>query len=355
LRFLQGLLGGLGGAAAMLVLGAARVHDASAWPFLLFFPLLLAVVVLHEAGHLVGAACAGARILGASVGPLHVERRRRGVRIRWRSGRRGTAGAAIAIPDFSRPVRRQMLLYVAAGPLANLLAAAILVPLAWPVPQQAQTLAQAAGLAFGVLNAAIGIANLVPRRRFTASDGWLLVHWWRQDAEVEAARRVLQAVDQSLRGMPASDVPPDQLAWFESRGEIGMRFFGRYIALRAAQQRGDDEAFACVLARCEQELARVDAATYAQLRPTWACFQIEQAFERARRGQPGPSLVDAALLRAVQPYLRHRLAAAEAKARGDVAACLREIGKAERDLGGVLDAAARKAEFALLDGLRPAP
>jgi hypothetical protein len=353
-RILQGLVGAFGIFAAMLVLVGAEPPGAVPL-LLLWFLLVLAGVALHELGHLTGAAFAGAHILGASIGPLYFERRRRGVRIQWRRSPRGLAGMAFAVPDTSKPIRRQMLAYVAAGPLANVLAAAICVTLVWGIPYQAQTWGQAAYLAFGLLNAAMAVANLLPVRNAHASDGWQLARWWRSGEDVQKAERVLYAMNQSLRGVIASEFPSEQLAWFESNTEIGMRFWGRYIALRAAQQRGDDRAFAGMLERCEQELADADRATHDALRELWAYFQIEQAFEHACGADIGAPQIDPLLLGKMQPYFRHRLAAAQARARGDEATCRREIAKALRDVDGVYDAATRRAEPVLLERVRMSP
>lgn len=354
MRFLQGLIGAFGIFAAMLVLIGAEPPGAVTL-LLMWFLLVLAGVAVHELGHLTGAAFAGAHILGASIGPLYFERRRRGVRIHWRRSPRGLAGMAFAVPDASRPIRRQMLVYVAAGPLANVLAAAICLTLVWDIPYRAQTWSQAACLAFGLLNAAMAVANLLPVRPTHASDGWQLARWWRSGEDVQKAERILHAMHQSLRGVIASEFPSEQRAWFESNAEIGMRFWGRYIALRAAQQRGDDRAFADVLERCEQELAGADRATHDALRELWAYFQIEQAFEHACGADVGEPQIDPVLLRKAQPYFRHRLAAAQARARGDEAACRREIAKALRDVDGVYDAATRRAEPVLLERVRALP
>lgn len=317
-----------------------------------FFPLSFATVVIHELGHLAAAAAIGARILGVSFGFLHVERRRFGVRLHWRWWRSEASGMAFAVPDFRRSVRRQMLVYAAGGPLANVLAAAVLLPVAWPGSGRPWTLGVASCFSFGVLNAAVAIVNLMPIRRVHASDGWVLWSWWRDGEEEQDARRVLELMDFSLRGVLASEIPRDRLDWFDAHPDIGLRFFGRYVALRAAQECGDDPAFASILGRCRQELAEADAETYQAMRSLWMYFQIEQEFSQAVQGEVAASVIDPALLKYAQPYLRHRLSAARSRARKDQATCRLEIGRAERDLEGVLDTAARRSEPALLDWLR---
>ncbi len=244
-----------------------------------------------------------------------------------------------------------MLAYTAGGPLANLLAAAVLLPPAWLAPER-WTLGVALCFSFGILNAAVGLVNLIPYRGVYATDGWILRSWWRSDGENEDSRRALELMDFSLRGVLASEIPQDRLDWFDSRPSIGLRFFGRYVALRAAQQRGDDGTFASILGRCRQDLSSLDATTYESMRPLWMYFQIEQEFGKAVEGKIISSEIDPVLLKYVQPYLRHRLAAACSRASGDEANCRLEIGRAERDLEGILDFSARRSEPALLNLLR---
>jgi membrane-associated protease RseP (regulator of RpoE activity) len=350
-KFLYSLVGGFGGALVGLVL--AHASPSASFPLLVawFMALLVASVAVHEFGHVVVAACVGMRVLRVSIGPVFIERRLHGVRIRFRKPAPGAAGTVQAIPDFSGSVRRQMLWFVSGGPLANTLAAAFCLPLAWPVSRPME-LDRALWLAFGAYNGTLAIASLIPVRRLQSSDGLLLARWWRNGPDREPIRRVLQACDQSLHGVIASEIPQHQLDWFEACDHMGQRFFGRYLALRAAQQRRDDTAFAAIFARCEHELENLDPKKLKALRPLWALLRLEQAFENACKGEIVEQPIDPALLRTMPPYLRYRLAAAQAWARGDASQCHRMIEKAERDIRGEFDTATRRAEPVLLDRLR---
>jgi len=352
-RFLTGMIGGAGiGVAFAALLGVRHSHVGNFPLALLVIPLLAAAVVVHEAGHLIAAAAMGMRVIGVSFGPLHIERRRRGIRLHWRAGRRGVAGMAFAVPDFSKGVRRQMLAYVSGGPLANLLTGAPCLVAAWPTSSHAFTAMHATVFAFGAISATMGIANLVPYRRAHSSDGWLLAAWWRGGDAVGSGLKQLRSFDQSLRGVLASEMPPEQIADMESDPTIGMRFSGSYLALRAAQQRGDREAFAAIMTRCAGELAGTDKATYTAMRPFWAYFQIEQSFENALSGDSFRHDIDPACLRTVLPYFRDRLAAAEALARRDESEFRKALARSERDAEGAFDAATRRAEAQLRDRMR---
>jgi hypothetical protein len=358
MKFLQGLVYWLGMACASFFIMRAMPSASLLTVMAIGALLLAAAVVLHEGGHALAVVCTGARIIHIGAGPVFIERRLHGFRLRLRSPVAGTAGSVMAVPDMARGLRRQMLWIFSGGPLANALAAALCLPLAWPWGQSwRQMLLAEPGdwmlwLAFGALNAALALGNLIPLRGISLTDGLQFLNWWRNAPSVEPHRRVMQAFDQSLRGMTAAELPPDQIAWFETCTDTPPRFFGRYMALRAAQQRGDQAAFAAVLARCEDELQNMLAQERKALQQLWAAFQIEQAFEAICQGTAAPPPIPRALLRNFSPYLSLRLTAAQAWASGDAAGCRRAIEKAERDLRGELDAAARNAEPLLLDRLR---
>lgn len=320
-------------------------------PALLIAPLFLGVVIVHELGHVLAAAASGATVLGFGVARCWIVRRRHGIRIRWHAAMRGTAGMAFAVPTTRRDIARQMILFASGGPLANLVCAAIALPLAWPFGGYPQGAWQASGLSFGLLSLVIGVVNLLPTGKHHVSDGSMIAAWWRSDPSLESSRRMLAAYDASLRDVLASEMPPGEIEALESDAGIGVRFLGHYLALRAAQQRGDRAGFAALLERCREELSGIDAPTYAALRSTWALFLVEESFERACAGIRSAPDVDPSLLRRVPLSLRLRLDAANALAVGDLSRFDRLLGKARTEAHGEFDAAARRAEAALHDRL----
>lgn len=314
-------------------------------PVLLIAPIAVLVVVVHELGHVLAALAVGARVLGMGVWPLWIARRRRGVRLHWGMSMRGTAGLALAIPSFQRDLPCQMIAFAAGGPLANLVAAAL--AFAWWFAGPASPIVAASAFAFAVLSLATGIGNLLPFRAPHSSDGATILAWCRNGAELDSSRRVLATYDASLRGVLASEMVDKDIAAFESDDAIGLRFFGRYMALRAAQQRGDEADFGAVMQRCRADLDGVDPVTYAALRPLWCAFLIEEAFERACAGQVSRIDVEVGVLSRIARAVRLRLDAANALAGGEFDAFERLLRQAREETEGEYDASARRAEAAL--------
>lgn len=257
-----------------------------------------------------------------------------------------------AVPNFAKDVRRQVLFFTAGGPLANLLVAAVCLSVAWPAHHRMLTALSASIFVFGLLNATTGLANLVPIRRHYASDGWLLRRWWEGGEDVAAMRRALQVYEQSLRGVLASEIPTRQVEALQADAELGTRMLGHYVALRAAQERGDKRAFATIFELGARELADADKQTYEALRPLWTLFLIEQAFENACAGDQLRPDIDPAVLRMLPSHFTHRLRAAQAWASDDELTWRDALTKAERDAEGSFDHATRRAEAALLQRIR---
>ena len=263
---------------------------------------------------------------------------------------RGTAGLAFASPDFRRDVPRQMIAFAAGGPLANI--AAALLAFAWWLAGPASPTVSVAAFVFAVLSLAIGIVNLLPFKAPHFSDGAAILGWRRNGAELGSSRRVLAIHDASLRGVLASELPDGHIAKLESDEAIGVRFFGRYVALRAAQQRGDEADFSAILQRCRKDLDGIDSTAYATLRPLWTALLVEEAFERACAGQVSRLDADAGMLRWIARATRLRLDAANALAGRELDTFERLLRRARKEAEGEYDAAARRAEAALHRRLR---
>ena len=94
-----------------------------------------AAIIAHELGHLFVGLAVGMRVFLVGHWPLAFVREGRWfrLRLRWRAS---SLGYLIAYPKHGRHLRRRMFLYIAAGPLTNLLAAALLFLIAthWNVP-----------------------------------------------------------------------------------------------------------------------------------------------------------------------------------------------------------------------------
>jgi hypothetical protein len=355
-RLLAQALGMFGLIVGVLVLSSAQRLSRSDMPFaLLVFPLSIAAVVVHELGHLLAAACAGCTVLGLSVGPLRVERRRFGMRFFWNRGRSRTAGLALAVPDFSKDVRRQVLIFTVGGPVTNLIVAMLLLPISWPVQGRLFNIQLASLFVFGSINFLMGLANLIPYKVIYVSDGLRLLEWWKNSQAAQRELKVLRMYARSLRGEFASDVPLHEIAELESDDTIGIRFFGSYIALRAAQERADTEAFCAVLERCRAILPTLDAITYASIRPIWSFCLIEEEFERICAGEHARLDIEPDILKVLPRFIRYRWEAARAWAEADAGRWSKSMKNAKREIDGLFDAAVRREEYELLKRIDTPP
>lgn len=151
-------------------------------------PLYIAAVVgsvaIHEAGHAVGAMLAGWRVIVFAVSRLAYHLPNRDVAILRRSDLHERSGWVLAVPSSaSHNANWRHAIYVAGGPIANLLQA--IAAYLWAAnAQPGATIlgAQADPLMMGITFLGLGlfIGNLVPRRVVEkANDGRLLLSLFR--------------------------------------------------------------------------------------------------------------------------------------------------------------------------------
>jgi membrane-associated protease RseP (regulator of RpoE activity) len=214
---LQGLVGGvLGGGLTFLVFQTIRLprfdlEKAEGLLLLaLLVPMFLIVVAVHEAGHLLAGAAQRFRPALFIVGPLKLERRGRV----WSAGINRSVsmfgGMAVGIPEGAARIRQRMLVLIAGGPAASLVAGAagLLVLLdQYPAQPARVTLSGSdatlylAILMFTVMSLAIGGIALLPTRTGGYdSDGAQLLKFRRSTPEVEAEVAAITLSTSSLGG-----------------------------------------------------------------------------------------------------------------------------------------------------------
>jgi Zn-dependent protease len=93
--------------------------------FAILLGAMAASLVVHEAGHLVAGRMVGFRFAFLAVGPLLVRASSDGVVVKWRLSPAHWAPMAGAMPAAAKVTASQVAWYVAGGPLANGLAAAV--------------------------------------------------------------------------------------------------------------------------------------------------------------------------------------------------------------------------------------
>lgn len=327
--------------------GAIVLSKSAAGPAVglsIFAIIFVSSIVAHEGGHVLGALSQGCRIAWVGIGPLLLERRRRGLRLHVRRMR--MAGFVMSIPNFDRDIFVQQRIVIAAGPAANLIVALVLLAIASGFPGHPGSVGWLALWVAFALNVVLGVGNLVPFESPMKSDGALLLRYAKRIESDEL--KLLRLFDESYRGRIASDYPAEEIASLEASPHLQLSLVASYLALRSAQQRHDREAFAAVLARTRAKVEQWDKATYAQVRDLWMLFLIEEAFERGRDGDAGA--VDEFLSHygAFARSNRHRVEAARDLARNDLARASQAIERARAEVENAGDLAVRRTGAALL-------
>lgn len=317
---------------AGIVLCTLALGDAGSvlfLPFMLTLSLWLVTLLVHEGGHYVAARHAGMTVLRVRVGRVELQPQQRGWRVRWALPQKiHAAGYVTAVHDPSRPLRGQSLRMIAGGPGANLLVAIILGPVAWwCLPHAAAWLT----LAFALLNALTGLANLVPGSRGLASDGLQLLLWRNRQLEFGPLFAHARLLALTVAGVTADRLPEDQLALLDAQ-PAPMPMVALWYRLKARQNRGEWEAAAAQQTRFEHLQAELTPALRSGLAEFLACIRTELAFSLAMRDRDAAGLMDNLLpekSRWSAPALWPRCLALRALLEGHLAEGRRLLGEAQ--------------------------
>ena len=152
-------------------------------------------VAAHEAGHLIGGAIAGFKLITFAVWPFEVYRNRDTWRFKWMQ-RPGMAGYTEAYPVYDSNFRKRMSIVVAAGPVASI------------VVGVGAAVFEAPSLACWSL---LGVLQLLPIR----SDGMRLRMLLRGGPEVDRFRRLVFVEASSVKGLAPREWDPELLSKIE--------------------------------------------------------------------------------------------------------------------------------------------
>lgn len=337
-----GLFAVLGGAIGIAIgkLGkgsgaVARVLDAtSGWDLLALPVLALAVIAVHEFGHVVGGWSRGMRLLMFIAGPFALARTPRGLRPRFVFNLGTLGGLASMLPGDARPLREQMGPLIIGGPLASLLLALAAAALAAGLDGRP---ALYAGMT-AVLSTGIFLVTATPLRAGGyESDGLQWLGLRRDPARIERRARLVSLVGQSVAGTRpreleagtlaatlaetgGGDAPYDVAAWL-------------FAASHALDHGREDEAaawFDRVAARIAEYPDGFRQALAVELAIHEALYRGRREDAKAWLAQGRGGVVD-----------RSRRALAEAAIaalEGDTAAARRGIAQARARVGQAMDA-----------------
>jgi hypothetical protein len=142
--------------------------------FILLISTLALTTIVHELGHLFAGLMVGFRFNAIHIGPfsLRLEHGKLKARIRREMLSFGAMGATGMHVKTVRRLHRRLLIYLAGGPIANLLsipAAVLLVN--YVFPNLAETWVGTLAAQFTIFSLLAGVVNLVPIRSVLLSDG----------------------------------------------------------------------------------------------------------------------------------------------------------------------------------------
>ncbi|HXO37801.1 MAG TPA: M50 family metallopeptidase [Candidatus Acidoferrum sp.] len=224
---------------------------------------LVGVIVIHEIGHLICGLSAGFRLIYIRFGPVRISPP---FRVSFKiEPRTGALGAVNMIPVRSENLRSRAIFFVLGGPLANVLAGAIVLFLK-PVGPAA---------VFAVLSVVIGIGNLVPFRRLaTFSDGKRGLMLLRNKGQGERWLSILQLADEVQSGVDPENLSPDFLAKVKAvKDESPDTVVGYALAYSAAWYGNDVDETAQLLETCLEYAQFSSPAMREVLKSSAAVFQ----------------------------------------------------------------------------------
>jgi hypothetical protein len=227
--------------AGWAVAAGCLITASKAWWSLIGPGALLALltwpiaVLFHELGHVAGARIAGMTVCSMQVSRVFLLAQRRGWRMRLQRPPPGTSGFVRAFPDPSRPLKDQILLMIAGGPVASL-SVALCTGAAgvWFVPS-------AAGFALiglAAMNLATALIALMPAERSSPSDGLMLLCWLRGIDETSPEFYMPYLNGLAIAGTPADELPADTVAALATQPQPAP-LFGIWLRLKAYQNRGE--------------------------------------------------------------------------------------------------------------------
>lgn len=298
--------------------------------FALFVSLWLAIAI-HEGGHFAAAIIAGMQPFQVRVLRIEAVRRRRGWSVRWSKSPHHPAGFVAAHPPLADDWRRCFLIFIAGGPLANLLVSAIAAVAAVWMQDDAMRYALWATAA---VHAAPALASLAPLTHCDhPTDGAQWLRWYRGIPADDPSLAYLRLNAAALRGARADECDEVDLDTLE-RAPMPMGLIAHWLSLLAARNRYDWEAAARHADAFEEGLRSIGEKQRAAWADLAALLRAEAAFCAAFSTRD-PAPLDAAQplsarVRWYVPEMPPRLEALRTALRGDVAGCRKALDDARR-------------------------
>jgi hypothetical protein len=218
---------------------------------LLYFPILMLTVVLHELGHVAAGVVVGFHFSSISIGPFSIGLQYGKVKFQTRpqSGALGYAG--MHIETVSR-LRRNLFIFVMAGPLTNLVSGALAAVFILISPQTLRSSwLIALSTAFSMLSFLVFVLSAIPFRSTFHSDGDRIRMLIKSPRETRRWISAMTLASQQRKGIrPRRWKQTWLLAVCAVRDSSIDEFFGNLLAYIAASDRKDVTAESRHLERC---------------------------------------------------------------------------------------------------------
>lgn len=239
--YLQFAMGGAFGAAGVLTV-IALMDRASGLEVALIavalFPAAWLHLLVHEAGHALAGWAGGQHVAALGLGPWRAERGSGGWRVHRADHVQGIGGFALVVPRRETVSTLERSAYLVGGPLANLVAAAVVVALSAVLGLDGGW-----GALFGLfalVGVVIGLVNLVPfQSGGWSSDGRQLWALWRGWPEARVAESMNRWAALAMLGVRPRDWPEGRIAVDEAALPQSIADALRRIRLLAAIDRGE--------------------------------------------------------------------------------------------------------------------
>ncbi len=245
--FISGLVGGF-----ILTKSVEQANRAgSGLGPLTFIAAFILAITIHELGHLVAGWAVGFHFSFVYIGPfsLRLEHGALKIRIRREMPALGYAGMHA---DRVRRLRRRMLIYIAAGPAANLMSVPLTMLLVnTAFPGLGETWPGSLAGQFGVLSLLLGVINLIPFGSRPISDGARIAMLL---SSRERARRWISSMAIGTQGRNGVRPRYWRKTWLKAASSLRDtsvdEFSGNWSAYVAANDRKDELAASAHLERC---------------------------------------------------------------------------------------------------------
>jgi peptidase M50-like protein len=279
----------------------------------------LAVVVVHELGHVIAGKLAGFRLVSINFGQLQITPP---LHFKWqrKDPLPGALGFVQHLPVYTKHLRfREMVAYFG-GPAANLICAFAISSF---LPQPAIFFAW-----FALLSLFTGIGNLLPfsQGRVIPDGRHILMLLRNQHQKYDQWLAIFQLVHDQLEGAEPENLRPDFLAIATAVKENSLgTVFGHDIAYTAAYYRHDDEEAARLLEICLQYSGCAPQQIRENLFGHAACFQAI----RRKRVDLGRQWLADIPEKTVGPEQRPTIEAYLLAGEGDLQGAMKKLDEAE--------------------------